>query len=415
MSNERETTEWFSESSDFRQTASTALANSDGQTLSSVKRISQIPPEDLFRLTQHLPSPTLICDTAEIDINVERIRASFPETRLCYAVKCNPHRRILQHLQSQSVGFEIASAGELDLLLSEGVPADQLVCFHTIKPCGFIRQLHESGVQVMAADSLDEIRKIAIHAPGARVMIRLDTGTIHSRLLLSGKFGCSPDMTVALLNAVRECGLQPEGITIHVGSQCEQLSDWERAVDRCIEVARAAAAIGIELRTVSLGGGLPVEYTHSVPSLPSIGKIIARLRSPEGIPACRFMIEPGRAIVASAGVLLTRVIGVAERDGLRWVYLDAGVYHGLMEKLKLAGGFVLPVRCQDPVRPVVRCILAGPTCDSIDVFPGVYELPDVREGDRLLFQVAGAYSTSIATSFNGYPAPVTILLSDLVS
>ena len=368
----------------------------------------------VFDRCRSFPSPLMVLDLNAIDDNVEQIRAAFPGVSLFYALKCNPHPAILERLCSLGVGFEIASQLELDQVLNAGVPATRLACFHTIKSPQFLTNLDQAGVRLLAVDCHAELEKIAQFAPNASVLVRLETGTRNSRHLLNGKFGCPPFVGLDLLATARHKGLKIAGITMHVGSQCECLQDWALATKTCSDFLRVASACGMELPVVSLGGGLPVLYTTSIPSLTSIGRsVLSEENLGHASQTRSLMIEPGRAVVASAGTLISTVIGVAERGEERWAYLDAGVYHGLIEKLQIAGGFVLPIDCEHPDRAVQTYRLAGPTCDSLDVFPGTYELPELHIGDRIAFRMAGAYSSSISTEFNGFPGPVTVLKSDL--
>lgn len=128
----------------------------------------------------------------------------------------------------------------------------------------------------------------------------------------------------------------------------------------------------------------------------------------------KLMMEPGRRLVATAATLVASVISVVQRGDESWAYLDAGIYHGLMEKLAICGGFVLPVRVEHANRPLVEYHLAGPTCDSIDVFPGTYRLPELHPGNQIAFHHAGAYSASISTTFNGFRGPETLTNLTLV-
>ncbi len=370
--------------------------------------------ENLFHLTKLRETPLIVLDLDRIDRNVAQIRTAFTGVALFYALKCNPHTAIVERLQSLNVGFEIASPAELRTMLSLGVVADQLACFHTIKSSAFLRQLDAAGVRLLAVDSFEELHRIAQYAPNAEVMVRIDPETQNSQYPLNGKFGCSPIMAGELLKAARLIKLRTAGITMHVGSQCACLDDWHRATTACVDVLRNAAEAGIEVSVLSLGGGLPVKYTTAIQSLDSIGQTVSSAISTIALDIpLKAMIEPGRAIVASAGTLISTVLGVAKRGDQHWVYLDAGVFHGLFEKLQVSGGFILPVDCESNGRPLRRCRLAGPTCDSMDVFPGTYDLPELQPGDRVAFRMAGAYSSSLTTQFNGFPAPTTVLLSEL--
>lgn len=354
------------------------------------------------------PTPFLEVEIDHLQRNVEGIRAAFRGADLYYAVKCNPHPSILHCLHEAGVGFEIASLSELRLVEEAGVEASRLACFHTIKSPAFLQCLSQSRVDRLAVDSLQEVQQIARYCPGAKVFVRLDTGTQFSRLLLNKKFGCSHHRAMQLLRCAQELGLNPFGITIHVGSQCEQVGDWQRAAEACYRLADEALGGGIPLQAFSLGGGLPVSYQEPVISLAEIAEVmLSAISAADPHGQLQFMLEPGRAIVSTAGKLHASVIAIAERDDATWVYLDVGIYHGLSEKLSLHGGFVLPIETQHPHRGTRAYRLAGPTCDSTDTLPGIYNLPELHVGDRVTFRCAGSYTTSLATGFNGFAPPST--------
>ncbi len=368
---------------------------------------------DKFNCNAHMEEPALTTPFLEVNIgqlqrNVERIRAAFLGADLYYALKCNPHSSVLHCLQEMGVGFEIASLSELRLVDEAGVEASRLACFHPIKSSAFLQSLHRTSVDRLAVDSLQELQQIARFCPGANVFVRLDTGTQFSRLLLNKKFGCSHNRAMQLLHCAQELGLNAFGITIHVGSQCEQLSDWQCAAEACYRLADDALGRGIPLQAFSLGGGLPVSYQEPVISLVEIAEVmLSAISAADRHGQIRFMLEPGRAIVSTAGKLHASVIAIAERDDATWVYLDAGIYHGLSEKLSLYGGFVFPIETQHPHRGKRTYRLAGPTCDSTDTLPGIYTLPELHVGDRVTFLCAGSYTTSLATGFNGFAPPST--------
>jgi ornithine decarboxylase len=324
---------------------------------------------------------------------------------------CNPHPRIATTLARLGVGFEVAAPDELRLFLAAGVPAGQMTCLHTVKAPAFVRQLHEAGVAVHAVDSQEEVEKVACTAPGRQVLVRLEVSGRGSRCPLGGKFGCPPGEAVGLFRLARRVGLRPAGVTLHVGSQCESLATWAEALRECRLVCERLAAGGTPADVVSLGGGLPVPYTAGVPGLEAVGRVIHEAEPHRfGREGCRVTLEPGRAIAATAGTLVASVVGASTRGGTRWVYLDAGVYHGLSEWLPACGGLTMPITAKPRGRPLRPCRLAGPTCDSLDTLPGLFRLPELHPGDRPAFHYAGAYSTAVATNFNGFQPPATVLL-----
>lgn len=375
----------------------------------------RIAAASLIDLTTHLPSPFLILDEGTVRANVSLIQRLLPTVQVFYAMKCNAEHRIVSSISEMKIGFEIASLNEAAMLLQVGIVPDKIACLHPIKSPELLRFLHSHQVRVLAADSMEELQKIARFAPGSCVLIRLSVPNEGSLIPLNRKFGVLPQEVPALIQFAYALGLIEYGITIHVGSQCENLDTWQQAIRICQKVCRTTLQLNPHLKQISLGGGLPVHYTKSSLSVAAVCGVIqqslSRMRLP---PDCVISIEPGRAVVASAGTLITTVIGLAIRGDERWAYLDAGIFHGLFEASQAGGGINYPVTVHSSLRTLKPYNLAGPTCDSFDVASHQYLLPELRIGDRLAFPFTGAYSNVMATSFNGFPAPAIYYLNDLL-
>ncbi|HEV8635879.1 MAG TPA: type III PLP-dependent enzyme, partial [Chloroflexota bacterium] len=264
-----------------------------------------------------------------------------------------------------------------------------------------VAEAHTCGIRRFAFDSAAEVAKIADHAPGAQVVLRLEVPHTGSRWPLAGKFGARPSEALGLLRLARASGLDPSGLTFHVGSQCLRAETWLDALDVCARVWTGAAAAGIRLRVVNVGGGLPTRYTEDVPGVAAIAdRIVPRVFEAFGSDV-EFAIEPGRYLVGDAGTIVTTVVGKASRRGKPWVYVDLGIYSGLLE---VVGGWTYPMLTERDYLPKRRATLAGPSCDSTDILAQDVELPDLEIGDRLLLFSAGAYTTSYR-EYNGFPFP----------
>lgn len=368
----------------------------------------------ILEATRRTPTPFLWIEPTRAAHNVSEIRRSLPGVEVWYALKSNMHRDVVQAVLATGAGFEIASLAELHFLENVGCPASRMMCLHPIKNVAFLEALGTAGVSYIAADTTDEIRKIARHAPMSRVVLRIAVDGRGSRIPLMHKFGCEIDQAVALARFASDAGVRVAGVTMHVGSQCESVATWEIGLENCREACCRLTAEGLTIDLISLGGGLPVPYDGSIVDHDAIGAAIHRagLRD-AAAPGCRVTIEPGRAISASAGTLVVSVVGVAERRGIRWVYVDAGIYGGLMEGLREAGGLRFPVRAATEIGPSFPTRIAGPTCDSLDVLHGEFNLPDLAVGDRLAVGLAGAYTIEIAAPFNGFAPPRVIVAPSL--
>ena len=260
---------------------------------------------------------------------------------------------------------------------------------------------------MFAADAAEELAKIADNAPGAEVYVRLLVQSSEADWPLSRKFGCAPERAVDLMDEARTLGLRPVGISFHVGSQTREPRMWTGVLDQAAQVWRAARAAGHDLDLVNIGGGFPAFYDEDIPDATSYAAEVMALVEAR-FDAPRVMAEPGRGLVAEAGVIVAEVLLVdrkSDLDAHRWVYLDIGKFSGLAETIDEAIRYqFVTMRDHDARGP---CVLAGPSCDSADV---LYEkrpvlLPlTLRAGDRVLIRNAGAYTSSYASvGFNGFP------------
>lgn len=355
-----------------------------------------IDAAELIARTRHLSTPFIWLTPSIVRAAVAGLRAGLPGVDLFYAVKCNPHPPLLRELAGLGLGFEVASLAEMRITL-EQVPANRVMCLHPIKSPDLVRALHAQGVRTLAIDCHEELVKVAIHAPGSDVLVRVAVSNAGSRHPLDGKFGCPPAEAVRLLQSCADRGLSPRGVTMHVGTQCGLLSTWSEAIDTCRGVLAEVPAATV----LSLGGGFPASYANDPADVPSVLRHVA-----ESLPSgYRITSEPGRAIAADAGVLVATVTGTATRPDGVWAYLDAGIHQGLFESLPAVSGLLHPVSTEHPNRPTQPYTLAGPTCDAMDVIARGTVLPRLELGDRVLFHSAGAYSGVMASRFNSFEPP----------
>jgi len=356
-------------------------------------------------------TPFFLLDMDRIRQKFREIKASVDGVQVFYASKANNHPAILKALAGEGSCFEVSSVAELRELQELGVPADCIASFNPIKAPRFIAAMGEYGSTLMAVDSFEELDKMARLAPNAEVAVRLNVENEGSDWPLDDKFGVEPFEALPLLRRARELGLNPAGLTFHVGSQCRNALSWKAAIGRCAEVWQQAAAEGMPLSVLSLGGGIPAQHGKPTPSIEQIGHVIRqslcehRLSAADGV---RLIIEPGRGVVAEAAILVTSVIAKAKRAGAEWVYLDAGVFNALMETI---AGFTYELSTSSGGTPRTVTV-AGPSCDSVDVMFRDFELPEVSIGDRVYVHNAGAYTSVYASSFNGFPPPPVYLLND---
>jgi ornithine decarboxylase len=350
--------------------------------------------------------PYLLMDRDVVRGKAAIIGKNITNAKVFYAVKANPDIEVIKLLNEEGLGFEIASEGELQLLASIGVGPDRIITSNPLKTFKFLEQAAAYGVKYYSYDSTAEVEKLARYAPGCNVYVRLTVPNEGSEWPLSKKFGVELDEAARLLVLAREKGLDPVGITFHVGSQCNNVYNWNAALDKARDLWETAAQNGIKLRVLNIGGGYPIRYTKNVVDVETIEKKVnkaIRKNFPEDIEV---FIEPGRAMVGDAGIFVSTVIGKAVRGDENWLHIDVGVFNGLMESV---GGikytYVVGSRSEVKTWNVV-----GPSCDSFDVIERDVELPEPEVGNRLLILSSGAYTISYASEFNGFSIPKTILI-----
>jgi ornithine decarboxylase len=353
-------------------------------------------------------TPCLVVDLDVVAANFDALRRHLPLAQIFYAVKANPAPEIVRLLAARGSSFDAASRPEIALCLAEGARAERISFGNTIKKEADIAWAYAQGVRLFAFDSEAELDKIARAAPGARVFCRILVENAGAEWPLSRKFGCEPAMARTLLAGARDRGLQPWGVSFHVGSQQTDTAQWNLAVAEAARLFRELAADGIELGLVNLGGGFPARYRNEVPALEAYADaVMGAMTRHFGNALPEMIIEPGRSMVGDAGVLEAEVVLISRKafdDPRRWVYLDVGRFGGLAETEGEAIKYrISTTRGAGEHGPVV---LAGPTCDSADILydKAGYELPvDLAIGDRVRILSTGAYTTSYsAVNFNGF-------------
>ncbi|MBI4184702.1 MAG: type III PLP-dependent enzyme [Proteobacteria bacterium] len=365
-------------------------------------------------LAEHKPpTPCLVVDLDRVAENYRILREVLPAARVFYAVKANPAASVLDLLVALGSSFDAASIYEIDACLAAGAGPERISFGNTIKKERDIAAAFARGVRLFAFDSLPELDKLARSAPGAKVFCRLLMSNEGADWPLSRKFGCEVEMARDLMVRARHLGLDPYGLSFHLGSQQRDPGQWDIAIGKTAMLFSALDEAGIELRMLNLGGGFPVHYREAVPSIDEYAAAIhGALARHFGNRVPETIIEPGRCITASAGVIETEVVLVSCKgygEELRWVYLDVGKFGGLAETAGEAIRYRIEAGRPDGAAdgPVA---IAGPTCDGADILyeTAGYRLPlDLAAGERVRIHAAGAYTSTYASiGFNGFP-PLT--------
>jgi ornithine decarboxylase len=349
------------------------------------------------------PSYPVYCVRPEVLAgSAKRFISQFPGTVL-YAVKCNPHPLVLNALYQGGLRhFDTASLAEI-AQISDAYSDAQTYFMHPVKARAVIKSAFKVyGVRHFVVDHIDELNKVIeeVGAQGNTIIVRVNTPPADDALYhLAAKFGAGPEEAAELMKASAERGASV-GLAFHVGSQCRSPEAYGVALDILGGVIGKA---GIEPACIDVGGGFPAAYgDRPVPALDTyMAAIRDGLKRLKLSPTVEVFSEPGRALVAHGCSLLTQV-QLRKEDRL---YINDGIYGSLSEMSQVA--IRLParlIRLNGAVSEKLgEFVLNGPTCDSLDVLPGTFALPeDVREGDWIEIDQVGAYSNALATRFNGF-------------
>jgi ornithine decarboxylase len=356
-------------------------------------------------------TPCLVMDLEIVAKAYDLLRRYLPTASVYYAVKANPARDVVALLAKKGSNFDVASPSEIALCLDNGATAERISFGNTIKKERDIAGAYAAGIRLFAFDSEAELDKLARVAPGARVFCRILVSCEGADWPLSRKFGCTPEMAARLLSRARDFGLDPYGVSFHVGSQQTDLNQWDGAIGAAARMFSLLAEAGIDLRMVNIGGGFPAQYRGEVSPIANYAAAVTMaLTKHFGNHLPEVIVEPGRSLVGDAGVIQSEVVLISDKgdgDGKRWVYLDVGKFNGLAETMDES----IKYRIETPGRngPASPVVIAGPTCDSADILyeRTQYKMPlSLAVGDKVEIQSTGAYTASYASvGFNGF-API---------
>jgi ornithine decarboxylase len=349
-------------------------------------------------------APTLLLILSSIG------RSSKQTDKLHFAVKCNPDPHVIKVLAEAGTGFEMASPAELDLLLSLGISPEDIIYSAPVKAAAAIAYAYAKGIRCFAFDSPEELDKLAAHAPGAKVIVRLKVSERKSVFSLARKFGTVSGEALQMMLTAQSLGLIPYGITFNVGSQAMRVTAWADGLKQVGQLMRQLQRHRVSIGLVNLGGGFPVSYQKGVPDWESIGRHV-RAAFAQLPYRPKLVAEPGRALVAHSGKLVASVIHRTRRGNENWLFLDVGAYNGLFEALACQGSIRYPISAGvEHTSAHLKFVVTGPTCDSLDTIDhGVYLPADIAVGDQVTIENVGAYSLCFATSFNGFGPPKVYL------
>ncbi len=365
-------------------------------------------PKRIRALIKQHGTPLLVIDKAVLIREYQRFQQLLPRVKLFYAIKSNPHPDVIKTFGALGGSFDVASEGEMRHVLAQGIAPGKIIFANTIKRPEALEFCRRSKINFVTFDNEPELYKIAKHAPGCRVLARLKVSNLGSIVELSLKFGADQDQIVPMLLKAKSLGLKPEGISFHVGSQCTNFENYERAFEAAACIMADAKSKGLPFKIVDIGGGFPIKhFDNDRHSLNTFGRQMRQELDRLFPKDIEIIAEPGRALAGPAGMLITRVVGRAIRNNKNYYYLDDGVYGDF-------SGIVFD-HCKYQFKTLKRgqkfaSILAGPTCDSFDTISLAEELPELDVGDVVYVPNIGAYSCASALFFNGIPPAKVIVV-----
>jgi len=371
--------------------------------------IDPFQPAEVRRLVREFGSPLLILDCGRVRLQYRKLRKALPHVDLHYALKPLPHPAVVRTVIEEGGFLDLATSGEVQLVKRLGVSPDRCIHTHPIKRPADIANALEFGVRIFVADNPDEVRKFARHRDEAQLLLRVSFRSPGAVVDLSRKFGCDPEGVLELARIAAGLGIGVRGLSFHVGSQTADATKQVEALGACARLMAAARRerLGI-FDTLDIGGGFPIDYSQPVQD---IGRFCAPLRAAiSALPKrVRVIAEPGRYIVGPAAIGVASVMGRAQREGHWWYYLDDGLYGSYSGQLYDHARY--------PVEPLrdgaerLPSVLAGPTCDSIDVIAENLMLPPLKTGDLIIGRAMGAYTRASATDFNFFPRATVVAVN----
>ena len=357
-------------------------------------------------------SPLMIIRKDVLERQYKLFRKCLPNVTPYFAIKAHPHPDIIKTFIRLGAHFDVASANEMNFVLNLGASPRKVIFANTIKKIDDIREARRRGVRFMTFDNESELYKIAKNSPGTDVLVRIKVVNLGSIVELSLKFGADTDQAVPLLKKAKKLGLNPRGISFHVGSQCTNVENYLSALEVSKAIFDEAEEEDLELDILDIGGGFPIRHFDREDHTPfetiasKIRRELRRLFRKN--KKMKFMAEPGRFLVGPAGILVTQVVGRTFRNNKNYYYLNDGIYSDF-------SGIVFD-HCKYEFKTLRRgqrflSTLAGPTCDSFDTISQSEDLPELDVDSVVYVKNIGAYSSASAVSgFNGFPPAKVVLV-----
>jgi ornithine decarboxylase len=376
----------------------------------SVATTAPLADGEIAALVARFGSPLLVVDCEQVRAQYHSLKAALPGVDLHYALKPLPHASVVASLRDEGAFFDLATTGEAELVKGQNVAPERCIHTHPIKRDSDIRDALRFGVTTFVADNPDEIKKFVRYRKRAELLLRVSFRSPDAVCDLSRKFGCEPKAVLGLIEMARRLGIRVRGLSFHVGSQATDPAKYVEAIRACKDLFAEALLAGLPgLDVLDIGGGFPVPYNEQVTP---IAEFCAPIREALALlPShVRVIAEPGRFIAAPSAIAVSTVMGKAKRDGRWWYYLDDGLYGSYSGQLFDHAKY--PVASLRQADEQFASVLAGPTCDSIDVIDDNILLPELEVGDLVVGRMMGAYTWASATDFNFFSRAKVVVLNE---
>lgn len=393
----------------------TSPAQTTAACAATAPRSGPRPLDPRSALPAHLAGalevPAHLIDLDQVAADVAVLARLLGDTTLRYAVKAGPFPEVCRTVAEAGHSFEVASVREAQLLAGIGVDLAAVVCTNPIKAPAEIRTLLELGVATFAVDTVAEVDKLTRvcastrNPPQVRLLLRVAVPSRTAMYDLGTKFGADPARSESIAERASTAGFPIGTVAFHVGSQETAVAAWAHAARSALDTVARLRQLGHPAATLDVGGGFPATYHGEQFDLSTAARLLLEAVD-DAEMAVGLEAEPGRVLVAAAGRYIGRVLGVATRDGRRWVHLDVGMYHGPAEPSQSGWQVRYPLVVPGPARTLGPAVVTGPTCDSGDIIDPDGRLPtDLVEGEVVEVLCSGAYSAATATRFNGFAPP----------
>ncbi|MBN2647946.1 MAG: type III PLP-dependent enzyme [Thiotrichales bacterium] len=373
--------------------------------------LEQFDRASLQELVEKHETPFMVLDLEEIDYQYKSLQAALPGVKLFYALKSLSHPELIKRLKSLGCNFDLATIGEVELVESLGIKGNQCIHTHPIKKDREIKRALEFGCTRFVVDNFEEMKKFYKYAGQVELIIRVSFRSKQAVVDLSRKFGCTLEELPILVEMAQTNGVSVVGLSFHVGSQ--SLSPIMQVNAIRSSIAAMKVMHNVNWKFLDIGGSFPVSYQEEVTPIGEFCVPVMEALSelPEGVEV---FAEPGRFISAPSMIEVVSIVGKAKRGARTWYYLDDGVYGGFSGQMFDHATYpIAPLKPVDPMGDFFPSVLAGPTCDSIDVVAEDIELPEMEVGDILIGKQMGAYTLASATEFNYYPKPKVVVVEDI--